>query len=47
MRGEPEFLSVIVAVQLVHNRVGVVGAYTGAEVHSLMRLWDEQEERLL
>src|SRR5947207_1210960 len=47
LRVDDEFVSVIVGVQLVHRKVGVVGAYMGAEMQLLFAMWDEQEERLL
>lgn len=47
LRHEPEFLRTIVAVQLVHEKVRVTGAYTGAEMQALMQIWGEQEQRLL
>lgn len=47
LRVSEEFQRLIVGVQLVHAKVGVTGAYTGAEMQTVMRLWDEQEERLL
>ena len=47
LRGSEDFQKLIVGVQLVHAKVGVVGAYTGAEMQTVMRLWDEQEDRLL
>ncbi|GHO96201.1 hypothetical protein KSF_062490 [Reticulibacter mediterranei] len=47
LRAEDEFVKIIVGVQLVHRRVRVVGAYTGAEMQSLFTMWDEQEEKLL
>ncbi len=47
LRTEPEFLSVIVGVQLVHANVRVVGAYAGPEMLSLLKIWEEQEARLL
>lgn len=47
LRHEPEFLRAIVAVQLVHSKVRVVGAYTGPEMQTLMRVWAEEEDRLL
>ena len=47
LRSSPDFLRVIVGVQLVHSKVGVVGAYTGAEMGQLLQIWDEQESNLL
>ena len=46
LRVEDEFVRIIVGVQLVHSNVGVVGAYTGAEMQSLFAIWDQQEEKL-
>ena len=47
LRVDDEFVSVIVGVQLVHRKVAVIGAYTGAEMQSLFAMWDEQEEKLI
>ncbi|MFD0695325.1 hypothetical protein ACFQZT_14565 [Paenibacillus sp. GCM10027628] len=47
LRAEDEFVAVIIGVQLVHRNVRVVGAYKGAELHSLFAMWDEQEDKLL
>ncbi|MFC0215524.1 hypothetical protein ACFFK0_24320 [Paenibacillus chartarius] len=47
LRVEDEFVEVMVGVQLVHRNVRVVGAYTGAGLQSLFKMWDEQEEKLL
>ena len=46
MRVSDEFSRIAVRVQLVHTDVGVVGAYTGAEMQSLFEEWDRQEEDL-
>ena len=47
LRVDDEFVKVIVSVQLVHSKVGVVGGYSGAEMQSLLQIWDQQEDRLL
>ncbi len=47
LRVDKSFLDVIVAVQLVHQKVGVVGAYAGAELWAILEIWDRQEARLL
>ncbi|WP_394840548.1 hypothetical protein LZC95_25950 [Pendulispora brunnea] len=47
LRVDDEFVRVIVGVQLVHAKVGVVGAHTGEGLGALLRIWDEQEEKLL
>jgi hypothetical protein len=47
LRVDESFIEVIVGVQLVHAKVAVVGAYAGAEMQSLLRLWDRQEDKLL
>ncbi|MBN8942286.1 MAG: hypothetical protein J0H01_22460 [Rhizobiales bacterium] len=47
LRVEEAFLRIIVGVQLVHQRVGVVWAHMGAEMPPLFALWDQQEEKLL
>lgn len=47
LRTDEMFVKMIVGVQLVHAKVGVVGGYCGAEMQSLLRVWDEQEHRLL
>jgi hypothetical protein len=46
LRVDDEFVRMMVGVQLVHSKVGVVGAYTGAEMQSLFGMWDQQEEKL-
>lgn len=46
LRVDDEFVKMIVGVQLVHTKVGVVWAYSGAEIQSLFQMWDEQEEKL-
>jgi hypothetical protein len=40
------FVRIIVGVQLVHSHVGVVWAYTGAEMQSLFEMWDQHKEKL-
>jgi hypothetical protein len=47
LRVDHEFIKNIVAVQLVHTKVGVVGAYAGAEMQALLSTWDDQETALL
>jgi hypothetical protein len=47
LRTSEEFLKTVVAVQLVHSKVRVVGAYTGRELQIVAGLWDEQENRIL
>lgn len=47
LRTDQAFLEMIIGVQLVHAKVGVVGAYSGVEMQSLLRTWDEQEQLLL
>jgi hypothetical protein len=47
LRGEESFLQTIVGVQLVHTKVGVIGAYADAEMQSVLQIWDQQEGRLL
>lgn len=47
LRVDEDFTRVIVGVQLVHQKVGVVGAYTGVEMQNLFQLWDQQEGKLL
>lgn len=46
LRVADEFVRVIVGVQLVHQKVGVVWAYTGAEMQTLFEAWSRQEEKL-
>jgi hypothetical protein len=46
LRVDDEFVRIMVGVQLVHSKVGVVGAYTGAEMQSLFEMWGQQEEKL-
>jgi len=47
LRVEEEFVKIIVAVQLVHIKVGVVWAYSGREMQSLFQIWGQQEEKLI
>jgi hypothetical protein len=47
IRTEEEFLKSIVAVQLVHQKVGVVGAYAGEELQKIAQIWNQQESKLL
>ena len=47
LRVEKEFIEIIVSVQLVHTKVGVVWAYSGAEMQTLFQIWDRQEEKLI
>jgi hypothetical protein len=47
LRVDAEFVRTIVAVQLVHAKVAVVGGYSGAAMEGLMQVWGEQEARLL
>lgn len=47
LRVDETFIKVIVGVQLVHAKVGVVGGYSGSDVQAIMHAWDEQETRLL
>src|SRR5437870_9057154 len=42
LRVDDEFVHMIVGVQLVHSKVGVVRAYTGAEMQSLFRMWSAE-----
>ena len=46
LRGSEEFVRIVARVQLVHSHVGVVGAYTGAELQALFALWDQQRAEL-
>jgi hypothetical protein len=46
LRINDEFVRIAIRVQLVHNNVGVVGAWTGAEMESLFAVWDEEEREL-
>jgi hypothetical protein len=47
LRVDDEFVRTVVGVQLVHEKVGVVGATTGDELEPLFGVWDQQEARLL
>jgi hypothetical protein len=47
LRVSEAFVNVIVGVQLVHTRVGVVGAYSGSDLPFILGLWGRQEEKLL
>jgi hypothetical protein len=46
MRASEEFTRISIRVQVVNGNVGVVGAYTGAEMQSLFGIWDEEEGKL-
>ena len=46
LRVSAEFVRITARVQLVHSHVGVVGAYTGAEMQTLFQMWDQQTEEL-
>jgi hypothetical protein len=46
LRMATDFVRTLVGVQLVHQKVAVVGAYCGAEMQALFGLWEEQEHRL-
>jgi hypothetical protein len=46
LRAEEEFVRNIVAVQLVHTRVGVTAAWTGESLGALFGMWEKQEARL-
>jgi hypothetical protein len=46
LRVSDDFLRIAARVQLVHRDVGVVGAYTGAEMGALFAMWDRQIEEL-
>jgi hypothetical protein len=46
LRADPEFVAVIVGVQLVHSKVGVVGAWMGAGLAEIMPIWAEAEAKL-
>jgi hypothetical protein len=46
LRTSDEFTRIAVRIQLVHTYVGVVGAYTGAEMQSLFEVWDREEGEL-
>lgn len=47
LRVEDAFINIMVSVQLVHNKVGVIWAYTGAEMESIFQIWDKQEDKFL
>ena len=47
LRVAPEFLRIVVGIQLVHRNVAVVWAHTGAEMGQLLGLWAEREAELL
>ncbi len=46
LRVSGEFVQLIARMQLVHSKVGVIGARTGAEVRALFKMWDQQSEDL-
>jgi hypothetical protein len=47
LRVSPEFLRIVVGIQLVHRNVAVVWGHTGAEMGQLLGLWAEREAELL
>lgn len=47
LRGEDEFLRTIIGVQLVHNKVRVVTAYTGDVMGKVLQLWNEGKAALV
>ena len=47
MRADEVFQRIAVRVQLVHERVRIVGAYSGAELGQLFEIWDREEEQVL
>jgi hypothetical protein len=47
LRVSPEFLRIVVGIQLVHRNVAVVWAHTGAGMGQLLGLWAEREAELL
>ena len=47
LRVSDEFVRIMIRVQLVHSHVGVVGAYSGAEMGELFSVWDRQTEELV
>ncbi len=47
LRASAEFARIAVRIQLVHQNVGIVGAYTGEEMRALFGIWAEQENELL
>ncbi len=47
LRMDAEFLRMIIGVQLVHNKVGVVGAHVGEAIGPILQLWEEQERAML
>ena len=46
LRVSDDFLRMGARVQLVHRHVGIVGAFTGAEMGALFAMWDQQIEEL-
>jgi hypothetical protein len=46
LRLSDDFVRIIARVQLMHSHVGVVVAYTGAEMQALFEMWDRQTEEL-
>ena len=46
LRVSDESVRLTVRVQLVHDRVAVIGAYAGAEMRELFAVWDRQIEEL-
>jgi hypothetical protein len=46
LRMSDDFTRIVVRVQRVHQSVGVVGGYTGAEMQALFALWNDPIEGL-
>ncbi len=46
LRVSDEFVRTLVRVQLVHENVSVIGAYSGTEMQALFQMWNEETETL-
>ena len=47
LRVSPEFLRIVVGIQLVHRNVALVWAHTGDEMAQVLGIWAEREAELL
>jgi len=47
LRVAPEFLEIIIGIQLVHRNVAVAWAHTGPELGQVLGLWTKRETELL
>ncbi len=47
LRVAPEFLEIVIGIQLVHRNVAVAWAHTGQELGQVLGLWARREAELL